>query len=125
MGKNIILIAGLRRSGTTATWRAFHLDKRIKCFNEPFNPLIMDISNPNFLGGEFYQEYTDHIRKDSVKFWASYAPIENIYELNTGLTEQQKNYLNYLVEDSEHVLFEMTRAHNKLADLKNLFPVLF
>ena len=122
MEKNIILIAGLRRSGTTAIWRAFYSDKSITCFNEPFNPHIIDLSNPNFLSGEFYQEYTDYILKDSVKFWASYAPIENIYELKAGLSEQQKDYLNYLAGDSEQVLFEMTRVHYKLADLKNLFP---
>ena len=122
MGKTKILIAGLRRSGTTAMWRAFQSDKRIKCFNEPFNPQIMNLSNPNFSGGEFYREYIDYIREDSVKFWASYAPISDIYEIRAGLSEQQKDYLNYLAGDSDHVLFEETRVHHKLADLKNLFP---
>jgi len=122
MGKKIILIAGLRRSGTSAMWRAFQFDKRIKCFNEPFNPQIMNLSNPNFSGREFYQEYTDYIRKDRVKFWASYAPIADIYEIRKGLSGQQKDYLNYLAGDNEHVLFEMTRVHYKVADLRNLFP---
>ena len=122
MEKKIILIVGLRRSGTTAIWQAFHSDKRITCFNEPFNPQIMNISKPDFSGGEFYQEYTDYIQKDSVKFWDSYAPIDNIYELKTGLSEQQKDYLKYLAGDHEHVLFEMTRGNYKLADLNDLFP---
>jgi len=122
MGKKIILIVGLRRSGTSAMWRAFQSDKRIKCFNEPFNPQIMNLSNPNFSGGEFYREYTDYIREDSAKFWASYAPISDIYEIRAGLSEQQKDYLNYLAGDNEHVLIEETRVHHKLADLKNLFP---
>ena len=82
----------------------------------------MNLSNPNFTDGEFYQEYTDYIREDSVKFWDSYSPIENIYELKAGFSEQQKDYLNYLARDSEHVLFEMTRVHFKLADLNDLFP---
>jgi sulfotransferase family protein len=122
MDKTIVLIVGLRRSGTTAIWRAFHSDNRMKCFNEPFNPQIMNLSNENFLYGEFYQEYADCIRKNGAKFWASYAPIENIYELRTGLSEQQKDYLSYLAEGNQYVVFEMTRAHYKLADLRNLFP---
>jgi len=122
MEKKIILIVGLRRSGTTAIWRAFQSDKRITCFDEPFNPHLMDLSNTNFTDGEFHHEYTDYIRKESVKFWTSYAPIVSIYELKAGLSEHQKDYLKYLAGDNEHVLFEMTRVHYKLADLKNLFP---
>ena len=122
MEKNIIFIVGLRRSGTTAIWRAFQSDKRMICFNEPFNPQIMNLSNPYFSGRDFYQEYIDYIRNDSVKFWASYAPIADIYEIRAGLSDQQKEYLNYLAGDNEYVLFEMTRVHYKIADLKNLFP---
>ena len=115
-----LIILGLRRSGTTITWETFRGDDRLVAFNEPFNPLLRGLPewNPN----DAYGELARLARDDTEEFWRWCCPIERGEELHPGLSDRQRGFFRYLISQGEHVAFDFTRCHFKIADLHAVAP---
>ena len=118
-----LFILGLRRSGTTAFWRAFREDPRMVAYNEPFNPLLRHVSDPSWLDRfEAYREFHDLWKRDPATFWQRYRAIHGLEEIQEGLSDQQGAYLEFLLSSADHTVFDFTRAHFKVASLAEQAP---
>lgn len=115
-----VFILGLRRSGTTIFWRSFRQDKRLLCFNEPFNPIISKLPKVDPYNG--YSEYIELISSEPNLFWSRYTPISPAEELDREFTAAQTKYLKYLVGKSSHQCFDFTRCHFKIEKLYEIAP---
>jgi hypothetical protein len=116
----VVLTVGLRRSGTTAFFRAFEADKRLVCFDEPFNPLYWKLPEP-FLKATT-GPFVRLLEEDSKLFWRMFSPIELKQELGQNLTSEQKRYLRYLADSGEDVFIDTTRCWMKLNALREVLP---
>jgi hypothetical protein len=115
-----LFILGLRRSGTTITWKTVRQDGRITAFNEPFNPLIRKL--PDWDAAADYSEFQRLIDEDPETFRRRFAPIPPEDELQDGLRDDQAAYLRYLLSRNEHVAFDMTRCHFKIEAIHAMAP---
>lgn len=118
-----IVIAGLRRSGTTAFWKMWRQDERFVCYNEPFNQQLVYVGAPHWhearhTGREFETLYA----RDPTAFWTHYAPVSRHGELQDALSDQQERWLAWLQATAEHTCVDVTRCHHKLASLHALDP---
>lgn len=116
----IIFIVGLRRSGTTAFWETLKQDKRFCCFDDPFNPKLIEL--PLEHQKNVRKEFIDIVRKDNINFWNSFSPIYPVQELEKDLKPEQIKYLKYLIKSEDNVIIDFTRCNFKLKDLKTEFP---
>ena len=114
-----IFILGLRRSGTTIFWESFRKDRRLLCFNEPFNPALYEL--PVEIPNRSRREVIEIFRKDPETFWRRFAPIAVTEELQHGFSDRQAEYLRYLM-GTESICTDVTRCHFKLEALKQLVP---
>ncbi len=112
-----LVIVALRRSGTTAFWSAFRQDPRLVCFNEPFNPQLASVGAKTWGHRSVHSEYVRLLERDATQFWRHYRPIAPEEELAAGYSDRQRDYLRYLLEQSEHVCIDTTRSYCKLDDL--------
>lgn len=114
-----VFVLGLRRSGTTAVWRTIKQDKRFHPYNEPFNPLIRGIGETQWFNEhrKYYHEYYQLMKRDGVVFWDKFSAIHELEELQTGFSDRQRSYLEYLLSERDDVLLEETRCHFKVEDL--------
>jgi hypothetical protein len=118
-----LFILGLRRSGTTAFWNAFRRDARFVGYNEPFNPLVGNAGDEKWVElNESYREFRLLWSRDPELFWRKFRAIEGQEELQDDLSDQQAAYLEFLLASGEHVAFDITRAHFKVASLAELAP---
>lgn len=115
-----IIIVGLRRSGTTVFWRIFRQDPRFLCFDEPFNPILMDLPRNGAKGTR--DEFIEIFRNDPDLFWRKFREISPLEELHHKFTSQQAEYLKWLSEMKANVVLDTTRCYRKLADLREILP---
>lgn len=116
----VIYILGLRRSGTTVFWNAFKRVSSATCFDEPFNPLHIQLPQPHVKKTNL--ELVDLLQQDAPSFWKAFAPISSIQELNKEFEPAQATYLRFLINQNEHTVIDSTRCQFKIAALKNLLP---
>jgi hypothetical protein len=115
-----IFILGLRRSGTTIFWESFRRDPRLRCYNEPWNPVLREL--PVEIPNRSRREVIELFRRDPATFWRRFAPIELIEELQSDLSERQVAYLRSLIDAFDGVCIDETRCHFKLAALREIEP---
>ena len=115
-----LIIAGLRRSGTTVFWRAFRRDQGFMAYDEPFNPKLVTLPAEHRKGT--HQEYIDLINQDAGRFWAAFTPIPLAGELQRGLGAHQRSYLSFLTSGTSPVALDTTRCHFKIGDLASIMP---
>lgn len=115
-----VFIVGLRRSGTTIFWRTFRQDRRLLCFDEPFNPMLRGLPDENPKGT--WDEFIDLHREDPVGFERRFAPIPLDEELATGMSAEQRAYLGWLLERGDRVVCDFVRCAFKLGTLHAIDP---
>lgn len=115
-----IFIVGLRRSGTTIFWRTFRQDRRLLCFDEPFNPMLRRLPKENPKGT--WDEFVDLHRKDPAGFEGRFAPIDLDEELAGGMAAEQRAYLRWLLRQEDRVVCDFTRCAFKLETLHAIDP---
>lgn len=115
-----LIIAGLRRSGTTIFWETFRQDERLLCYDEPFNRYLRVL--PAATGLKAPEEFIRLVERDAELFWDRFSPIPYGEELAEGLTDAQRAYLGYLAESGEHVSVDTTRCAFKIAALHEAAP---
>jgi hypothetical protein len=115
-----IFILGLRRSGTTIFWDTFRPDPRLRCYNEPWNPVLREL--PVEIPNRSRREFIEIFRKDPAAFWRSFAPIELLEELQEDLSDRQVAYLRRLIDPYDRVCIDETRCHFRLAALRQVVP---
>lgn len=115
-----LIIAGLRRSGTTIFWECFRQDPRLLCYDEPFNELLHVL--PARTGLKAPQEFLRLVEKEPLAFWERFAPIHFSDELREGLSDRQADYLRFLAGSGERVAIDVTRCQFKLRALHDLAP---
>ena len=119
-GRTRIFILGLRRSGTTIFWEAFRQDRRLHCFNEPWNPVLRQL--PVEIPNRSRREFIELFRKDPQAFWRSFAPIGPLEELQDDFSDRQVAYLRYLIDPFDSICIDETRCHFRLAALQQAVP---
>jgi hypothetical protein len=115
-----LIIAGLRRSGTTIFWETFRQDGRLLCYDEPFNRYLQVL--PGSEGLKAPEEFIGLVERDAAAFWEKFTPIYYTEELRTGLSNKQLAYLSYLAASGQHVALDTTRCNFKLAALREVAP---
>ncbi len=121
-----ILILCLRRSGSTAFWKMFRQDRRIVCYDEPFNPMLKSLPK------EFLKKTNTEIIKlyneDRDTFERYFTNINSIDECKNNITERQIEYLHFLLNTNKNVVIDSTRLNFKSESLlknldKNVFVI--
>lgn len=115
-----LIIAGLRRSGTTIFWRTFRQDERLLCYDEPFNPNLHVL--PAKTGLKAPEEFVRLVEHDALRFWEHFSPIHFSDELRQGFSDRQKEYLRFLAATGERVVIDVTRCQFKIAALAEVAP---
>jgi hypothetical protein len=116
-----VFILGLRRSGTTIFWETLRQDKRFIAYDEPFNPLLVDLPLQN--RKQTRDELIKVYQKDPVAFQQNFAPIPLEEEFQPGLTEAQANYLKWLLQHSDKPkIIDFTRCTFKIEALHQVDP---
>ena len=115
-----IFILGLRRSGTTIFWETFRQDPRLRCFNEPWNPVLREL--PTEIPNRSRREFIEMFRRDPAAFWREFAPIELIEELQEDFSDRQLAYLRFLIDPFDAVCIDETRCHFRLGALRKAVP---
>jgi len=105
-----ILIVCLRRSGSTEFWKVFRQDRRLLCFDEPFNPMLKDL--PRRFLKRTNTEFIDLYNKDPELFQNMFQAINYKSELN-NLIDEELDYLNFLFKQSKNVIIDATRINFK------------
>lgn len=115
-----LIIAGLRRSGTTIFWETFRQDARLLCYDEPFNGLLHVL--PGRTGLKAPEEFVRLVERDPLAFWEKFQPIHFTEELREGLSDRQADYLRYLADSGDSVAIDVTRCQFKFGALRALAP---
>lgn len=115
-----LIIAGLRRSGTTIFWETFRQDPRLLCYDEPFNPNLHVL--PARTGLKAPEEFLRLFHRDPQEFWDRFSPIHFSDELRPGLSDTQQRYLDFLAAGADRVAIDVTRCQFKLAALHAAAP---
>lgn len=116
----VTLILGLRRSGTTVFWEWFRQDERLTCFDEPFSEQLMRLPAEHPKG--VFAEYRQLVARSPEEFWRYYAPVHRAEELDADLTTRQATFLQFLAEQGDDVVLDLTRCHLKVDALAEVFP---
>jgi len=119
----VVAIIGLRRSGTTAFWKTLRKDDRFCCYDEPFNPNLVELPEDNAKGTrkEFISLY--HFSPET--FEKNFAPIPVSEEISPRMTTAQENYLRWLIQKDQGkraIIIDFTRLNFKLAKLHAILP---
>jgi hypothetical protein len=115
-----LIIAGLRRSGTTIFWETFRQDRRLLCYDEPFNRYLQVL--PGRQGLKAPEEFIRLVNKDASVFWERFTPIYYTEELREGLSDKQLDYLRFLADSGKRVALDTTRCMFKFAALRQAAP---
>lgn len=115
-----LIIAGLRRSGTTIFWESFRQDPRLVCYDEPFNPNLHVL--PASTGLKAPEEYIGLLEREPLRFWERYSPVHFSDELRDGLSDRQQDYLLYLADSADLVAVDVTRCQFKFGALRDVAP---
>ena len=112
--KKHIIIIGLRRSGTTIFIDTLRQDKRLTCFDEPFNKYVQDKFTYYVHGfKEFYENKA--ILQDV------YCPVTLDEEITDKLNTLQQSYLKALCS-FEHTCIDETRTLLKIEAIREAVP---
>jgi len=114
-----IAVVALRRSGTTTLWRLLRQDRRYRCYDEPFSPLLEDL--PAEGKKQVRAEFISLFNRGPAEFRAAYAPIRRHEETTRTLTAAQKSYLRFLAAETP-IAFDETRCMGKIAELHDVLP---
>jgi hypothetical protein len=115
-----IFILGLRRSGTTIFWETFRQDRRLRCYNEPWNPVLREL--PAEIPNGSRREFIERFREDPAAFWRHFAPIGRIEELQSDFSDRQLRYLRWLIDPFESACIDETRCHFRVGALHAAVP---
>lgn len=115
-----LIIAGLRRSGTTIFWETFRQDPRLLCYDEPFNPNLWVL--PGRSGLKAPEEFNLLLDRDPAAFWERFSPIHFSQELREGLSDREADWLRHLGGTGDRVAVDVTRCLFKLAALHAIAP---
>ena len=115
-----LIIAGMRRSGTTIFFETVAQDRNLVCYDEPFNGWLERL--PSTVGLKNPVEFVQLLQRDASEFWRKYVPIHPSQELKPGLSDEQREYLDYLGATGNDVMMDVTRCHFKVAALKEVAP---
>jgi len=115
-----LIIAALRRSGSTIFWETFRQDSRLLCYDEPFNRYLQVL--PGTEGLKAPEEFIRLVQNDARAFWERFTPIYYTEELRAGLSDKQQHYLRYLAASGQHVVLDTTRCMFKIAALHAAAP---
>jgi len=100
-------------------WQTLCQDDRFCAYDEPFNPALRNLGDAAWLGK--YKTKIGHVKDmfadEPQRFWEMYSAIYEIEELQFGLSDRQRAYLEHMLSEGEHVLLESTRLHHKVRDL--------
>jgi hypothetical protein len=126
-----ILIAGMRRSGTTILYDALLEDAQLKCFYEPFRE---DTETPGGGSGARESDPFAETRELRARFAAEHYPDLPIEEFNWGgprkpklevgpeLPEHCSKFVEHLLDRPEEVMIKFTRISDKLETIARLAP---
>ena len=111
MRRKVLVITGLRRSGTTALWQCFRGIENTAAFDEPFHPALATgpRENPKGTWTEL-SEFLDAGGIDPVAI----APEA---EVHSRPSEGEKVYFGELSRAAEQIVFDTVRAWNRIPDL--------
>jgi hypothetical protein len=115
-----LIIVGLRRSGTTIFWRTFRQDRRLLCYDEPFNPNLWVL--PERSGLKAPEEFRALLENDPRAFWEAFTPIHFTQELKEGLSDRQRAWLRFVGESGQRVVVDTTRCAFKIRALAEEAP---
>ena len=118
-----IIIVGLRRSGTTAFWECFRKDNQLCCYDEPFNPNLVELPRENCKGTR--KEFISLYENNPVLFKKLYCPVYPHDETRPSFNEHQIEYFKWLLfqrQKGEAVVVDCVRINFKLEDLYRSFP---
>lgn len=115
-----VLIAALRRSGSTILWETFRRDNRNVCFDEPFHPALWEGARKNAKGT--WPELSDLWGRLGGPPVEGAGPIRPIDELERSVTLQQRAYFRLLFNQSNSVVVDEVRGWNKLPGLLEAVP---
>ena len=85
-----LIIVGLRRSGTTIFWESLRQDHSLRCYDEPFNPLLQSLTGPLLETIKNPEEFQELLRDDTLGFWERFAPIDTSSELHGCFSDRLK-----------------------------------
>lgn len=110
-----ILIAGLKRSGTTVLWETLRQDYASHCLDEPFHPGLWSGRRTN--GKKTWTELGADWDEQDYATRSDLAPIRPLDELSTSNTDAQRRYLADLLALSNQTVIDEVRVWNRLPDL--------
>lgn len=116
----MLAIVGLRRSGSTIFWETLRQDPRLRCYDEPFHPKLLE-TLPGDNNKQTWQEFASLPRRSLAMH---FSPITPDLELTARLSPAQLRYLAWLSESHSHVVFDTVRATFKARDLFANIPSL-
>ena len=122
-GHPLIIIVGLRRSGTTAFWEAFRKDDSLCCYDEPFNPNLAELPKENSKGTR--AEFIDLFENDAGLFNNFFSPISLLEESSADITRFQSDYLAWLLNQNQGrsaVVVDSVRIGFKLEKIYEIIP---
>lgn len=116
-----LLIAGLRRSGTTALWGALRAHQGLVAFDEPFHPRLWQGARESTKGT--WAELTALWRDFPSDFVPGVRAIDPLGELDRAVDSAQAAYLaGLLAQNGGHVVVDVVRTWNKLPGLVSVTP---
>ena len=113
-----VFISALRRSGSTIFWRCFRETSVATSFDEPFNPKLTQLPKEHVKGT--MKELISLLHDKKSYFWDMYSPIYPQDELKDEFTNEQSDYLSFLLSLNESVVIDSTRCWHKLASLQKI-----
>jgi hypothetical protein len=116
----VIVVVGLRRSGTTALWRSFQQLPEFIGLYEPFNPKL---ARPTAVDHkQVWADLRAIAARDPVEFARLCTPIAPIDEASDVMSAANADYLRWLLDGaaSSNVVLSMVRCGFKLRALHNL-----
>lgn len=108
----MIVISGLRRSGTTALWECFRHHAEIAAFDEPFHPRLAEGARSNPKGT--WRELSTFLGSNDSVIPQAIAPLEELEEQSSA---EQADYLQSLSAAKSHVAIDVVRCWNRLPSL--------
>ena len=117
MGKSsgTVLIAGLKRSGTTILWETLRQDTASHCLDEPFHPSLWAGRREN--GKNTWAELGAAWNREDYAARADLSPIQPPDELQARSTDAQRRYMADLLSLSDRTVIDEVRIWNRLPEL--------
>lgn len=116
-----LVIAGLRRSGTTVLWETLRLHPSLIGFDEPFHPRLWQGLRESTKGT--WAELTALWNDTPAEFMPGAIPIEPFNELDRAVDAAQAAYFAALLaQNNSRVVVDIVRAWNKLPELISVTP---